>query len=131
MTLTLSMAPANASWVNNKSASDVDEGVTLYINYDRDSDGHGFHLNTVEISGCDNTCTGVTGNYLRCWNQNNVVKWSKDGSDINLSHSDAHVFSPNQNWTDATQLNCDYDGYKYDIPDWNGADHFHDVIYRT
>lgn len=128
--IVMAVSPAYASWVS-KSASDTHEGVTLSVNYSRDSDGVGMKLETVQISGCDDGCISVHGNYLNCWNQNNVIKWIKEGSDLNLGHSDSHLWSPNQTWSEATQLHCVYDGKKIDAIDFNGPDPFHDQVDKS
>lgn len=50
----------------------------------------------------------VNGIWLRCWNADNVVKWSKPATDINLGGGDTKFWTPNQHWDNATRITCGY-----------------------
>ena len=125
-------SPASATWSEPRSAASCtsdDSNVCLLVYWKRDSDNTGFQLLSVEIDGCDLNCFGVDGTSLKCMNQNGTVKWSKTGSDINLGHADAHLWTPNQIWSGATELKCVYTGKWHTIIGINYG--FTDTVNRT
>lgn len=87
----LAAAPAHATanWSSIRSAVDKDEHVTEQIWYrvDLNNPDEGFKFEGVTITAAKHDATlydHVDGHGLSAWNDSNVIKWQKDGSQTNL-----------------------------------------------
>ena len=104
------VAPAQASAYGlPKYTSDTTGWGTLELWWQDQTDGTGMDLTTLQISdtgGLNNG--GLAGIEIKCWNQNNVVVWSKGADAASVGKNDSKSWSPGV-FGGATEMHCRWD----------------------
>lgn len=104
--------PASATtWSGVRSMSDCAGNGCLTVYYQVDlSDSAGFTLVSVKISaagaGTLHNYQGTDGKGASCWNDRNVIKWSKGNTATSLDPGTTKEWNPTDVWSDATSLTC-------------------------